>query len=400
MAMLNAQTRLQRIPEINLHIRSDNMIDIFLPGEHLIANPHSLSVLEVFRAPLTLADGLHILQPRAKNIQEWIYLTGAIHHLFQAGVLRDPDHIEAQLGSDSSHFDASPIHVLLLNDKVRTDRYLAAIREVVRPGDVVVDIGTGTGILAIGAALAGARHVYAIEASGIGKAAQRVFDANGLSDRITLVEGWSTQVTLPELADVLVSELISNDTFGEEVLQVTADATRRLLKPGARLVPSAVRSYGIPISVPTDWLTAGMFGPENVEQWRQWYGIDFSPLIAVGNHAPVRVVAPMPAAADWKALGAPVLLAGQDLSTIRDTGLDARSEAMMSEAGTLNGVLTYFEADLSPSVVLSTRPTHGDRPFSWHNPLWVFPSREVAPGDVLRLRLQSAFRGFVTLSVE
>lgn len=399
MSTLNTQRRLQRIPELTLHVRSDGMVDIYLNGQSLLANTHTLSVLDVFSSPRTLAEGLNILQPRAKNIQEWIYLTGAIHHLHQCGVLRDPDEITPQLGSDASHFDASPIHVLLLNDKVRTTQYLAAIREVVKPGDVVVDIGTGTGVLAIGAALAGARHVYAIEASGIGKAAKQVFAANGLSERITLIEGWSTQVTLPEKADVLVSELISNDTFGEEVLQVTADAVKRLLKPNARLVPSAVRAYAIPVTVPTDWLTAGTFGPDNVRQWREWYGIDFSPLINVGDQGPMRLVAPMPAAAEWEVLGAPFVLAGQALNAITDTGLDVPSTATMDKAGTLNGLLTYFEADLSPSVVLSTRPTTGDRPFSWHNPLWVFPARQVGSGDTLNVRFQSAFRGFVTLTI-
>ena len=100
------------------------------------------------------------------------------------------------------------MHIAMLNDRRRTASFLAAIRRVVRPGDVVVDVGTGTGVLAIAAAQAGAARVYAVEATGIGKLAEANFRANGLQDRITLVPGWSMQVTLPERADVLVSEVI------------------------------------------------------------------------------------------------------------------------------------------------------------------------------------------------
>jgi predicted RNA methylase len=70
-------------------------------------------------------------------------------------------------------------------------------------------------MLAIAAACASS-HVYAIEASGIGKLAKAIFKANGLADRITLIEGWSTQVNLPEKADVLISEIIGNEPLGEQ----------------------------------------------------------------------------------------------------------------------------------------------------------------------------------------
>ena len=66
--------------------------------------------------------------------------------------------------------------VKMLNDRARTDAFIRAIEATVRPGDVVVDLGTGTGVLALAAARAGARRVYAIEASGVGRAARSVFE--------------------------------------------------------------------------------------------------------------------------------------------------------------------------------------------------------------------------------
>ena len=99
--------------------------------------------------------------------------------------------------------DTIQLHVNMLNDRTRTSGYLASIGKAVRRGDVVLDIGTGTGIYAIAAARAGARHVYAVEAGRIAKAARTLFEANGVADRITLIRGLSTRITLPERADVL-----------------------------------------------------------------------------------------------------------------------------------------------------------------------------------------------------
>ena len=77
----------------------------------------------------------------------------------------------------------------MLDDDRRTEAYLAALTKAVRPEDVVLDIGTGTGVLAVAAARAGARHVYAVEATDIADVAERVFTANGVGDRVTLIRG-------------------------------------------------------------------------------------------------------------------------------------------------------------------------------------------------------------------
>jgi hypothetical protein len=169
----------------------------------------------------------------------------------------------------------------MLNDRTRTSSYMDAIGRAVRPGDVVLDIGTGTGIFALAAALAGARHVYALEVGRVAHAARSLFAANGVSHRITLIQHWSTEIELPERADVLVSELIGDEPLAEGVLGITKDAVRRLLTPGARLVPSGIQIFGLPITIPEDVLNMCMFTPATVENWQAWYGLDFSPLTKV-----------------------------------------------------------------------------------------------------------------------
>ncbi len=98
---------------------------------------------------------------------------GVINMLIEEGALAAP-----QLGRTQTSGWADPVeHPRMLHDDRRTGDYLAAFAAAVRPGDVVLDIGTGSGVLAVAAARAGARHVYAIEASDIAGVAERVFGA-------------------------------------------------------------------------------------------------------------------------------------------------------------------------------------------------------------------------------
>ncbi len=131
-------------------------------------------------------------------------------------------------------------HVPMMNDRERNDAYDAALRAAVTPESRVLEIGTGSGLLAMMAARAGAKSVTTCEAEpAIAAAAERVIAANGFAGRIRVLAQLSTKVELEEKADLLVSEIFSSELLAEGVLPSIADAKRRLLKPGARVIPAA-----------------------------------------------------------------------------------------------------------------------------------------------------------------
>ena len=371
MTGLNKDTVLQRVPDLKIQIDSSNHIKIYFEGRVIQCGVHGLTILDAFYQPTSVNEVLFKFQMKIKGIQDWMDFMTTIVHLHKAGVLRDEAQNKPQLGVNTSGFDTAPIHIAMLNDKQRTLSFLRGIQEVVHPGDIVLDIGTGTGVLAIAAARAGARHVYAIEASGIGKLARAIFKANGLADRITLIEGWSTQVNLPEMADMLISEIIGNEPLGERVLETTMDAMKRLLKPNARLVPHKVKIFGLPVTIPFTEIVKHILVAETLRDWQSWYDIDFNPLAdASQNSSQPFYINPF-LARDWESLSEPVQLAVADLKGMSQLPIDNTVSVTANASGRLDGVLVYFEIELGSTTRLSTHPAQAAKDCSCQSPVWI-----------------------------
>ena len=120
-------------------------------------------------------------------------------------------------------------HLSMLVDDVRTGAYRQAISQVVKSGDVVVDVGCGSGILTFLACRAGARHVYAIESEPVIEMAKLVAGQNGFQDKVTFLNDVSFKVDIQERADVIVTETMGTFGFEEGILGVT----HRCARPGS-----------------------------------------------------------------------------------------------------------------------------------------------------------------------
>ncbi len=122
----------------------------------------------------------------------------------------------------------------MLMSEGRMSAYVSAIRDAVRRDDVVLDIGTGTGVMALLACQCGAKRVYAIEPSDVIVLARQAAKDNGVADRISFHRAFSTELELPERCDVLLSDLRGSTPCFSSHLADLMDARTRLLKPAAR----------------------------------------------------------------------------------------------------------------------------------------------------------------------
>ncbi|HDT1677210.1 TPA: methyltransferase domain-containing protein [Enterobacter hormaechei subsp. steigerwaltii] len=150
---------------------------------------------------------------------------------------------ESVLGWDDA------FHNLMLGDRLRMRAYRQAIFEMVRPGDQVIDLGTGTGILSQWALEAGAAQVIGIEMNAeILQLAVSRLEQTGHGKRFIPINRLSYDIELAQPADVLISEIMGNLGDNENFQPILQDAIRRFLKPGGRILPLEVCSYLAPVA--------------------------------------------------------------------------------------------------------------------------------------------------------
>ena len=134
-------------------------------------------------------------------------------------------------------------HFVIVRDHARNEAYDRALRRAVTPQSRVLDIGAGTGLLAMMAARAGAAEVITCEQNAaVAGAAAEIIEANGFAERVRLVAKHSSALDVDDdlggAVDVLVSEIVSNNMVGQGCLAVMEDSAR-WLKPGGRMIPAA-----------------------------------------------------------------------------------------------------------------------------------------------------------------
>ncbi|XP_057531192.1 probable histone-arginine methyltransferase CARM1 [Amaranthus tricolor] len=218
------------------------------------------------------------------------------------------------------HYTQLLHHQNMLQEYLRTGSYHAAIMEncVAFAGKVVVDVGAGSGILSLFAARAGAKHVYAVEASEMSEYALKLIAGNpSLSDRITVVKGKVEEVELPEKADILISEPMGTLLVHEMMLKSYVIARDRFLVPSGKMFPKVGRIHMAPFSDKTlfeEIANKALF-------WRQenYFGVDLTSLyesVCQGYFSQ-----PVVDTFDPKLLVAPAICHVLDLTSIKEEQL-------------------------------------------------------------------------------
>ncbi|XWS17175.1 hypothetical protein CRYUN_Cryun33cG0045500 [Craigia yunnanensis] len=174
----------------------------------------------------------------------------------------------------------------MLCDRVRMDAYHNAIFQNKHhfQGKTVLDVGTGSGILAIWSAQAGARKVYAVEATKMSEHALSLVKANNLQDIVEVIEGSMEELVLPEKVDVIISEWMGYFLLRESMLDSVICARDRWLKPSGVMYPSHACMWVAPIrSGLVDQKKNDYEGTMDdwygfLEDTKKYYGVDMSVL--------------------------------------------------------------------------------------------------------------------------
>ena len=148
---------------------------------------------------------------------------------------------------NETNFAGLSEHEEMLSDSVRVNAYHEGIHANVNEGDVVLDLGTGTGLLAFMAAKAGASKVYAVEHSDFIDVAREIAEHNNITN-IEFVQANSRDFTPPEPIDVIIHEQMGDELFNENMLENLLDLRDRVLAPGGKILPSRFQLFVEPVS--------------------------------------------------------------------------------------------------------------------------------------------------------
>jgi protein arginine N-methyltransferase 1 len=355
-------------------------------GEWISLGRHGWSILETFAEPITLDDALARLAETAQGQAEFIEITTIVLRLQQRGILVPVSANTVAARRAGEGYGAPGTHVAMLDDRMRVRAFISALENVIEKDDVVVELGTGTGILAVVAAKAGASRVLAIEASGISEVARRFIADNGVEGCVEIIHGWSTGVELPKKAHVFVSEMIGDDPLGEGILELTIDARKRFLIDEARFVPAKISLFAVPIDLPDDVLRTRAFTDDALADWKAEYGVTFSALGSATDDVWERHLEKPRAAASWAWLSAPVKLCDIDLATVETPDVDADAAVIVNREGRASGVALFWKAEMGNGIELSLDPRNLDASNHWLTPVWVNRvGFSVAPGDEIAI---------------
>lgn len=297
----------------------------------------------------------------------------------------------------------------MLEDQRRTGAYHRGIthNRIEFEGKTVLDVGCGTGLLSLFAAQAGARKVYAVEHTRCAEYARRLVQANGMADRIEVIQSGLAQLELPEKVDVIISEPWGFFLFHERMVEAFVMARDRHLRPGGRMFPGQAQVFLAPFNDPD-------LHQQRISQAQFWtqknfYGIDLTPLSEIAEdelfwmpmlgHVPQETLIAKAASVDFDFEKLP-------FGALAEITLPF--EFALGRAQTVHGFAGWFDVTFdgaSETVLLSTSPeaahTHWSQlRFVLADPIRVGEGQTLSGTLVLRANEQSSYTAELDMAVD
>lgn len=283
--------------------------------------------------------------------------------------------------TNEANFAGLAEHEEMLNDSVRVDAYHRAIHRNVKPGDVVLDIGTGSGLLAFMASRAGASKVYAIEHSGFVELAREIARANDITN-VEFIQANSREFTPAQPVDVVLHEQMGDELFNENMLENLLDVRDRVLRPGGRLLPSRFRLFVEPVTFQPSMRVRRLWNTELPDEI-DLRALEQSPTAARFDTGRTEVFWARPGAVA-STVGTPAPILDFDLQTLdgaESLAVDHVVERVATTDAIVDGYSVWFEAHFDDETMLTTSPL---APLtSWGNRVFRL-DHQVAAGETLR----------------
>lgn len=284
-----------------------------------------------------------------------------------------------------NEFNSLYEHEKMLGDRVRVDTYARGIEAIISDGAKVIDLGTGTGVLAMLAARKHGTHIYALDHSSFIEKAEKIARANGF-DNISFHYTNSRKFTPPQKVDIVLHEQIGDDLFEENMVENLLDLKARALKPGGLILPGRFQLFATPVALHTDYHVPFIWE-------KDVHGLDFSLLKLEESTDPYDAgdyVLNYIAASACKAfLCDPKPIMEIDLNTISKSD-EIPSE--FSQTVTINsdenmdGLCIWFRTFFNDEISFDTSPF--SRHTHWAHRLYRTPTRPVKAGQSLKCTLR------------
>ncbi len=366
--------------EATIHLRRAAEAD---PGE--ADYPNNLGVIlhaagdwqgasEAFRAALAIQPNLAQAANNLGSALEKLGDDAGALEQYRRALEIDPTYVEARENLVLTSARVAPLwHFPMMADTARNEAYADALKRAA-PGRRVLDIGSGSGLLAMMAARAGAADVTTCEMQPIiAAAAARIVTANGLADQVKVVSARSDvlelgrDLTAP--AEVLVTETFSSGLLSEQVLPTVEDAHRRLLAPGAAIIPRRAAARGYLIGGPV--IEQHLFAARHT-------GFDLS---GFDDLAPVKLGLHLDRL-PHTVLSDDFEIFGFDLTKPPFPPEQRRFEVIATAAGRCVGAAQWLQLDLDDVSRYENRPTTEAGANGWMHVVHRFAQPiDVKPGD-------------------
>lgn len=269
-------------------------------------------------------------------------------------------------------------HIQISTDAMRIAAWQAALTDLLRPGMLVLEVGAGSGILAMLAAQGGADVVSCEEDIVLASIAQEVVRHNGLAGRIRIIGKPVADLRVPEdlprPADLLLLDVFGDTLFNFNPFKTVREASR-LLRPGAITVPMHVS------------LLAAL---SDFRRWRRVVpgrvaGFDLGPLLDLASMQ-LNLDAADPDLL-LRSTAEPMVSAALPDDLPAPNGVSERM--LVSDGGPVNGVALWLRIELARGHVLEARP--GVTPVGFYAKPQFFAFREpfdTMPGQACSIRLE------------